>query len=54
MACGKSSKVKITVAELRRLDVGIPIQDVLPDTTPEDRELLRSGTHPACWKQMFG
>jgi hypothetical protein len=54
MKCGKSSQVEITVAEARRLEVGIPIQDVLSGTAPEDRELLRSGTHPGCWKRMFG
>ena len=29
------------------------IQDLLPDLTPAERELLISGTCDNCWKKMF-
>ena len=28
-------------------------QDVFPELTNEEREVLISGTHPDCWNQMF-
>lgn len=30
------------------------IQDLLPDLSPAERELLISGTCDNCWKSMFG
>ena len=33
---------------------GVPVQEALPHWSPEMRETLISGTHPACWKEMFG
>ena len=30
------------------------IQNAFPDMSAEDRELLISGTHPACWNKLFG
>jgi hypothetical protein len=29
------------------------IQNAFPDMSAEDRELLISGTHPACWDKLF-
>lgn len=29
------------------------IQNVFPDMSIGDRELLISGTHPACWDKLF-
>lgn len=29
------------------------IQNILPDMPPEYREMLITGIHPDCWKQMF-
>ena len=28
-------------------------QDVFPDTAPDIREWMISGTHPKCWDEMF-
>ena len=33
---------------------GTLIQNALPDTSPQEREILLTGTHPACWDEMFG
>lgn len=30
------------------------VQDAFPTWTADERELLISGTHPACWDAMFG
>lgn len=30
------------------------VQDVFPEMSVDDRELLISGTHAACWDAMFG
>jgi hypothetical protein len=29
------------------------IQDALPDWSLDRRELVQTGTHPACWERMF-
>lgn len=29
------------------------IQNCFPDMSEGDREILISGTHPACWNQLF-
>ena len=33
---------------------GENIQSAFPDMKAEDREILISGTHPACWDKLFG
>jgi hypothetical protein len=33
---------------------GNHIQDVFPELTPDEREVLLSGTHPECWDGMWG
>ncbi|MET0725775.1 MAG: hypothetical protein ABWY36_05440 [Leifsonia sp.] len=61
MFCGESSAVLLTIEEHRRLFATDPltgrrvylIQDALPDREPSFRELVKTGTHPACWDQMF-
>lgn len=32
---------------------GEHIQNVWPEKTPDERELLMSGIHPDCWDKMF-
>lgn len=32
---------------------GAHIQDVMPELSPGDRELLISGMHDKCWDEMF-
>jgi hypothetical protein len=29
------------------------IQDVFPELNADEREFMISGTHPACWDEMF-
>jgi hypothetical protein len=32
---------------------GMFIQDVFPELNADEREFMISGTHPACWDEMF-
>lgn len=53
--CGKTGTVTVPKAELEaatKLDG--PIQQRFPNLTTEQREQIISGTHPACWDEMFG
>lgn len=60
VVCNQESEVKLTLEEYRRLtqtrDDGRPfylIQDALPERDAGFRELVKTGTHPACWDAMF-
>lgn len=54
MKCGKSSIVEITSKEYQRFYVQHEfLQDVFAHWTPDQRELLLTGTHPRCWDAMF-
>lgn len=33
---------------------GMHVQDAFPDLTPDERELVISGTHSSCWDILFG
>lgn len=51
--CREASRVEVDLASYRLWLRGIPAQTVFPNKTPEERELLMTGTHPACWKEIF-
>ena len=51
--CGKSSVVEIDAGDLARWRNGEHVQSVWPTWTPEQRELLITGTHGKCWDEMF-
>lgn len=51
--CGKPSEVTVTDEEYDRYISERFIQDALPDWSPDQREMLISGTHPECWARMF-
>ena len=51
--CEKSSSIDLDSEDIARWKEGSLIQDVWPDMTPEDREILISGTHPECWTALF-
>lgn len=54
MLCGNASAVELTVQEAEALASGAYIQDALSSRDAGFRELVISGTHPACWDEMFG
>ena len=52
--CGQTASVELTEAEVESFESGVGyIQDRLPRLSPEKREILITGTHPACWDEMF-
>ncbi len=52
--CGKSAEVELDASAVERWQRGAYIQDVFPDMSPDERELLISGTHPKCWIALMG
>lgn len=53
--CGEESVFCLDALEYERLFIKQEyIQDVFPNLSNEDREVMISGTHSDCWKEMFG
>jgi hypothetical protein len=52
IVCGKSSLVEVDADGLRMWQGGAHIQRAFPQLAAEQRELLMTGTHPACWDRM--
>jgi hypothetical protein len=52
--CGQSSKVLVRTEDLEAWKSGSLIQNVWPEATPDERELIKLGTHAKCWDEMFG
>ncbi len=51
--CGKMTQLKLDAAKHARWIVGELVQNVWPEMPAEEREMLITGTHPACWDQIF-
>ena len=51
--CGKTSTVEIEQDKMDRWRQGEYVQNVFPEWTADERELLITGTHPKCWDEMF-
>lgn len=55
--CGKSSTIRLEgrdqVDGFYRWHAGEKIQRALPMLDADTRELLMTGTHPACWDLLF-
>lgn len=51
--CGESGSIELTDAEVLAMETTPFIQKALPNRSPDERELLITGTHPACWDAMF-
>jgi hypothetical protein len=59
VVCGKNGEIEIPIEKLSevtrwRLQKHKHIQDILPEISADHREMLISGTHPECWKELFG
>lgn len=52
-ACTKTSEFTLDDEKVSRWQAGAYIQDVWPEMTMNDRELIISGTHPKCWEELF-
>lgn len=54
MYCSETTEFIITKDEYERWIIDNEyIQDVFSYLDKEEREMLISGTHPKCWKEMF-
>lgn len=51
--CGKPAEVEVPLDAAKRILDGEFIQTAWPQATPDQREMVISGTHPACWDAMF-
>lgn len=51
--CGERSQFSIDQAAYIRWERGAYVQDAFPHLTADERELLMTGTHPACWEKIF-
>lgn len=53
--CGETKEIEVTSDEYDRLvDGDGHIQDILPNLSPDDREMFLSGFCSKCWDAMFG
>ena len=53
VCCALSSELIVDADAYKNYENGQPVQNAFPFLTSEVRELLISGTHDACWNQMF-
>lgn len=53
IGCHKTSEVEVDFTSYQRYKNGALIQDAFPNLTPEQRELIQTGTHPSCWDAIF-
>jgi hypothetical protein len=51
--CGERSVVSMDESAHRRWVDGAPLQEVCPEMSTDERELLISGTHGPCWDSLF-
>ena len=51
--CGESSVVKLPLNGYRAWRAGAYVQEAFPTMSAGDREMLITGTHPACWSAVF-
>lgn len=52
--CGLRGSVLASVAGYKAWREGTLIQTALPEVPVEQREQIKSGFHPACWRAVFG
>lgn len=50
--CGGISQTIVEEADFNRWKAGEYIQDVWPEKTANEREIIKTGIHPACWERM--
>ncbi len=46
--------IDVTDEQLQDWRDGTPIQDAMPNLTPDEREFIKSGITPKEWDEMFG
>jgi len=51
--CHQRSTIMLDKEKYDRWQAGEHVQNVWPEMSPENREVLISGTHPKCWDYLF-
>lgn len=51
--CGNYELWSLNRKAVESWQSGEYIQNAFPDMSMEDREVLITGTHPACWNKLF-
>ena len=51
--CGEYEVWSLDRQAVTKWQEGEMIQNAFPDMSMADREILISGTHPACWDKLF-
>lgn len=51
--CKKDNQIRINKSDYNRRMNGEFAQDIWPNLSIDDRELIISGTHPDCWHAIF-
>ena len=54
ISCGEKSNIQLDEDKFQAWRQGEYVQNVWPEKSADDRELLITGTHPKCWDEMFG
>lgn len=49
--CGKTATLDLDADKLKKFRAGVMVQQVFPELSAGDRELLISGTHDECWEK---
>ena len=52
--CGMATAFYLRPDDLARWNDGELIQNVWPNMSVDEREIMISGTHAHCWDQLFG
>jgi hypothetical protein len=53
IVCGARSEMVVPLDGYIEWKKGALIQDAFPDMDADNRELVKTGTHPQCWDMMF-
>jgi len=52
--CNQRSQLTVNEEAYFAWRNGALIQNVMPELSADNREILISGTHPKCWDKLFG
>ena len=53
IVCNQTSFVELELERVERWVAGEHVQNVWPEMSPPQREMLITGTHPLCWDSIF-
>lgn len=51
--CHKQAKIKVSRHGYRQWKAGQLIQTAFPELSDSQREMIKTGTHPACWTELW-